>query len=145
MKSFAIRITIHARPETVWALLTDGASYPQWNSTVKRVEGRIASGEKVTVFAKAAPGRAFALRVTEFTPPRSMTWRGGMPLGLFTGTRRYTLTPLADGDVEFSMREQFSGPLAPLIGRAIPDMQPMFEAFAADLKLRAETPRTKAN
>ena len=145
MKSFFARIAIHARPETVWAVLTDGASYPQWNSTVARVNGRIASGEKLTVFAKAAPGRAFALRVTEFTPPRSMTWRGGMPLGLFTGTRRYTLTPRADGDVEFSMREEFSGPLAPLIGRAIPYMRPMFEAFTADLKSRAEAPQAKAN
>jgi hypothetical protein len=137
MKSFATKITIRARPETVWALLTDAAGYPSWNSTVEKVEGRIAAGEKVTVHAKASPGRGFALTVAELVPPRKMVWTGGMPLGLFTGTRSYTLTLTPDG-VEFAMREEFSGPLAPLITRSIPDLQPAFDTFAADLKRRAE-------
>jgi hypothetical protein len=62
----------------------------------------------------------------------------GMPLGLFTGARRYTLTPSAQDGVTFAMREEYSGPLAPLIARLIPNLQPSFEAFAADLKRRAE-------
>jgi hypothetical protein len=138
MKHFATSITMRARPETVWALLTDAAGYPQWNSTVTKIEGRIAAGEKVTVHAKAAPSRAFPLKVTEFVPPRRMVWSGGMPLGLFTGTRSYTLTPTSSGEVEFAMREEFSGFLAPLITRSIPDLQPAFDTFAADLKRRAE-------
>jgi hypothetical protein len=138
MKSFAASITIRARPEAIWALLTDAAGYRQWNSTVERIVGRIAPGEKVTVYSKASPGRAFPLTVTEFTPPRKMIWSGGMPLGLFTGTRSYTLTPASGGEVAFAMREEFHGLLAPLITRSIPDLQPAFEAFAADLKRRAE-------
>jgi hypothetical protein len=143
MKSFATSVTIRARPETVWALLTDAAGYPQWNSTVEKIDGRIAAGETVTVHAKAAPdtkasGRAFPLRVTEFVPPQRMVWTGGMPLGLFRGTRSYTLTPRTEGEVEFAMREEFSGLLAPLITRSIPDLQPAFDTFAADLKHRAE-------
>src|ERR1700704_5106243 len=131
MKSFATAITIRARPETVWALLTDAARYPQWNSTVEKIDGRIAAGEKVTVHAKATPGRAFPLTVTAFVPPQRMVWTGGMPLGLFTGTRSYTLTPTSQGEVEFAMREEFSGLLAPLIARPIPDLQPAFDQFAA--------------
>jgi hypothetical protein len=143
MKSFATSVTIRACPETVWALLTDAAGYPQWNSTVEKIDGRIAAGETVTVHAKAAPGtkasgRAFPLRVTEFVPPQKMVWTGGMPLGLFTGTRSYTLTPRTEGEVEFAMREEFRGLLAPLITRSIPDLQPTFDTFAADLKRRAE-------
>lgn len=138
MKSFATSITIRARAEIVWALLTDAAGYPQWNSTVEKIDGRIAAGEKVTVYAKATPGRAFPLRVTEFVPPRRMVWTGGMPLGLFTGTRSYTVTPISDGEVEFAMREEFSGLLAPLITRSIPDLQSAFDTFAADLKRRTE-------
>jgi hypothetical protein len=68
-----------------------------------------------------------------------MVWSGGMPLGLFTGKRTYTLTPAKDGGVAFAMREEFSGLLAPLITRSIPDLQPAFDAFAADLKRRAES------
>ena len=138
MKSFATAITIRARPETIWALLTDAAGYPQWNSTVERIAGRIAPGETVTVHAKATPGRAFPVRVTAFAPPQKMMWSGGMPLGLFTGRRSFTLTPAPGGEVTFAMREEFSGLLAPLITRSIPDLQPMFDAFAADLKRRAE-------
>lgn len=36
------------------------------------------------------------------------------------------------------MREEFSGLMAPLITRSIPDLQPSFDRFAADLKARAE-------
>ena len=138
MKAFATSITIRARPEAIWAVLTDAAGYPQWNSTVARIDGRIAAGEKVTVHAKATSGRAFPLKVTEFVPARKMVWTGGMPFGLFTGTRSYTLTPTSADGVEFAMREEFSGLLAPLIARSIPDLQPAFDAFAADLKRHAE-------
>ena len=138
MKSFATSITIRAPVGTVWALLTDAARYPQWNSTVERIDGRIAAGGRVTVHAKAAPGRAFALRVAEFSPPRRMVWVGGLPLGLFAGSRSFTLTPKANGEVGFAMAEHYDGLLAPLITRSIPDLQPAFDAFAADLKRRAE-------
>jgi len=65
-------------------------------------------------------------------------WRGGLPLGLFVGERVFTLTPGSGGAVEFSMRETFTGLLAPLIGRTLPDMQPAFEQFADALKREAE-------
>jgi hypothetical protein len=148
MKRFATAITIRARPETIWALLTDAAGYPQWNSTVERIDGHIAAGGKITVHtksaAKSAPGRAFPLRVTQFEPVRRMTWAGGMPLGLFTGIRTFVLTPTASGDVAFAMEEIYRGPLAPLIARSIPDLQPAFDTFAADLKRRAEAQPARA-
>jgi hypothetical protein len=138
MKRFATAVTIHARPETIWALLTDAAAYPQWNSTVERIDGHIVAGGRVTVHAKSAPGRAFPLRITEFVPSQKMVWAGGMPLGLFAGTRSFVLTA-ASGGVSFAMDETYDGLLAPLITRSIPDLQPAFDTFAADLKRRAET------
>jgi hypothetical protein len=138
MKSFATRISIQAPPEAIWRILTDAASYPAWNSTVDRVEGRIAAGEKITVHTKLAPGHAFPVRVAEFEPARRMVWRGGMPLGLFKGERTFELSQTAQGGVEFAMAESFSGLLAPLIARSIPDLQPAFDQFAACLKARAE-------
>src|SRR5580698_9309361 len=92
MKRFATSITIRAPAQSVWALLTDAAGYPGWNSTIEKIDGRIAAGETVKLYAKATPGRAFSLKVTEFASGRGMTWSGGMPMGLFTGTRRLTLT-----------------------------------------------------
>jgi hypothetical protein len=61
-----------------------------------------------------------------------------MPLGLFTGARSFTLVPAADGSVKFAMQETYSGLFASLIIRSIPDLQPAFDTFAADLKRRAE-------
>ncbi len=138
MKRFSTSTIIHAPADAIWALLTDAAGYAAWNSTVDRVVGTIAAGGKVIVHAKASPGRAFPLTVIEFVPSQRMVWSGGMPLGLFTGARTYTLTPQPGGGVEFAMREEFSGALAPLITRSIPDLQPAFDQFAADLKRRAE-------
>lgn len=138
MKSFATTIAIDAPAAAVWSLLTDAPGYPAWNSTVTRIEGRIAFGEKLTVHAKASPGRAFPLRVSVFKTPALMVWTGGMKLGLFTGTRIFTLTPSPGGGVVFSMQEGFAGLLAGLITRSIPDLQPAFDTFAADLKRQAE-------
>lgn len=139
MKSFAASIVIRAPVERVWSLLTQADRYPAWNSTIERIAGRIAPGEKITVHTKATQGRAFPVSVTEFEPNRRMIWSGGLPLGLFTGQRTYTLSQLAGGDVEFAMREEFRGLLAWLIARSIPDLQPAFDAFAADLKRQAES------
>ena len=138
MKSFATKAIIRAPVERIWSILTDAAAYPSWSSTVERVVGNIAAGEKVTVYAKASPGRAFPLQVTELEANRRMVWTGGMPFGLFTGRRTYTLEQKSLGEIEFALREAFSGLMAPLITRSIPDLQPSFDQFAADLKARAE-------
>jgi hypothetical protein len=78
------------------------------------------------------------VKVTEFVPEQKMTWTGGMPLGLFTGERSFTLSPQDDGATEFTLREVFSGPLLGLLGRSLPDLNTAFVQFAASLKRRAE-------
>src|SRR5690242_1659791 len=114
MKSFATRTTIHAAPDAIWRLLTDAPNYPSWNTTVTRVDGRIALGEQVTVHAKVAPGRAFPVKVVAFEAPTRMVWSSGMPLGLFKGERTYELRPRSSDAVDFLMQEAYTGALAPL-------------------------------
>jgi hypothetical protein len=138
MKEYSASAVINASPEKIWAILTDAAKYPEWDPVAERIEGRIALGEKVTAYTKLSPGRGFSAKVTEFEPGRKMTWSGGMPLGLFTGIRTFTLVPQADGTVEFTLRETFSGPMLALIGGSIPDMTEPFKGFVAGLKQRAE-------
>jgi hypothetical protein len=138
MKSFQVSTSVRASTDTIWKILTDASNYTTWNRTIDKVEGRIASGEKVIVHTKLSPGRAFPVKVTEFIPGKKMVWAGGMPLGLFKGERTFTLTERGDGTVEFCMSEAFSGLLSPLIERSIPNLQPAFDEFAACLKKRAE-------
>ena len=137
MKSFEATSLIDARPEAIWAVLADAPGYANWDSGVVRVEGRIAPQEKIKVVSEANPGRAFGVKVTEFSPGERMVWTGGMPLGLFKGVRTFTLTP-EDGATRFRMREEYTGPMLPLIWRSMPDLQPSFDQFARGLKARAE-------
>jgi hypothetical protein len=137
-KTFQTSIEIASSAEQVWSVLTDAARYTTWNSTVDRVEGSIARGNTVTVHAKISPGRTFPVRVTQFDAQRSMTWSNAMPLGLFKGERVFTLSPSGAGRVRFAMKETYSGLLAPVITKSIPDLQPVFDQFAADLKAHIE-------
>ena len=98
----------------------------------------MASGERLKVYSKLSPGRAFPVRVTELDASVRMVWSSGMPFGLFKGVRTFSLTPIAGGATEFALREVFTGPMLKLIGRSIPDMTDAFAAFASGLKARAE-------
>lgn len=138
MKHYEAAATIAAPPAQVWAVLADGASWPAWDSGVEGVEGRIAAGEKVRIRSSAAPGRTFPVVVSAFEPPHRLVFTGGMPLGLFRGVRTYTLVP-SDGDTLFRMREEYTGPMLPLIWRSMPDLQPSFDRFATGLKKRIES------
>ncbi len=137
MRHYESAALIDARPEAIWAVLTDADGYADWDSGVVRVEGRIAPQEKIKLVPEVNPKRAFPLEVTEFSPAERMTWTGGMPLGLLKGVRTFTLTPEGTG-TRFTMREEYSGPMLPLIWRSMPDLGPSFEQFASGLKARAE-------
>ncbi|MEM7692959.1 MAG: SRPBCC family protein [Pseudomonadota bacterium] len=89
------------------------------------------------VWSPVAPGRAFARRVGEVEAPRQMVWRGGMPLGLFTGRRTLCLSPAGAG-TELSMRETFSGPLAPMNVRKMPDLSAAFAQLLGAVKREVE-------
>jgi hypothetical protein len=140
VKAYDASSTIEAGPDAVWQILTDAPRYSEWDSGVERVEGRIAPGETIKVVSNVNPGRAFPVKVTEFVPGQRMTWTGGMPLWLFKGVRTFTLSPQGTGATRFTMREEYTGPLLPLIWRSMPDLGPSFEQFAKGLKTRAESP-----
>ena len=133
---FEASADIQAPPDRIWSILTDAPAYPTWGSGVTNVEGRIADGEKITVRSEVAAGRAFPVKVA-MRPPNEMTWTGGMPLGLFTGVRSFRLAP-TDSGTKVTMREEYSGPLAGLMSRSIPDLQPSFDTFVTGLKAHAE-------
>ena len=118
-------------------MLSDVASWPRWESGVTKVDGVLGLGEKLSISVEANPGRAFPVKVVTLREPQQIVVRGGMPLGLFTGVRTYTLD--ADGaGTRFTMREEYAGPLAGVIFRSIPDLGPSFQQFADGLKRQAE-------
>lgn len=138
MKSFSASANIKATADIIWRILTDAPNYPSWDPGVLRIEGTIAPGQSVTAYTRLNPKRAFPAKVTEFVPNQRMTWVGGMPLGLFKGVRTFTLSPKADGSIDFTLREDYGGPLLPLFAGSVPDLTQSFVDFANGLKARAE-------
>lgn len=139
MRSFQVTTTIACAPEAIWSVLMDTTSYPEWAVGTHRLEGEFRQGGVLKLFTVSKPHKAMSLTVRQLVAPITFTLSGGLPLGLFKGTRTFTLTPQPDGTTEFHMREVFTGPLGPLLGRMLPDLTPSFEAYAAGLKNRCES------
>lgn len=139
MRYYEASSMIDSTPEEVWAVLSDGANWMAWDSGVDAVEGRIELGGTIKIRSQVAPGRTFPVKVTTFDPPARLQFSGGMPLGLFRGVRTYKVSPSADGATTFLLREEYTGPLLPLIWRSMPDLSPSFERFAQGLKQRVES------
>ena len=136
-KRFHVGRRIAASPERVWSLLTDASSYPDWNPSIANIEGDMSMGSKVRLVSKVNPKRTFTLTATVGEPPNAMVWSDGMPFGLFTGERTFRLSA-AERGTNFSMTEEFRGPLSGLITKAIPDMTDSFDHYADGLKAAAE-------
>ena len=133
---YSVATKISASPDVVWSILTDAKGYTGWNSTIVSIEGDIALGSTVKLVSKSAPDRTFALKVSEFTAPKTMVWEDGGKA--FMGVRRYSLLPNPDGTTIFAMSETLSGRMLSMIEPSLPDFAPSFEAIAADLKRASE-------
>jgi hypothetical protein len=138
MKFYEAESTINADAAQVWKVLIDTASWPSWDSGVDAVEGAPALGDKIVIRSKAAPGRAFPVRVAALDAPRKLVFSGGMPLGLFRGVRTYTLDE-SSGSTRFHMREEYTGAMLGPISKSMPDLAPSFRQFADGLKARVES------
>jgi len=138
VKFYETKIEIASPPAQVWQILTEEMPHRPEPFGIARFEGTIARGTKIKLWSEVAPNRAFALKVTKFDEPNVMVWRGGMPFGLFVGTRTFTISATQHGS-EFQMREEFSGPLAGPITKSMPDLTPSFTKFANTLKQEAES------
>jgi uncharacterized protein YndB with AHSA1/START domain len=130
---------IQADEAIIWALLTNAADYPRWNSTVTSIEGQIALGEKIVLKSTLDAKRSFKLKVKEFQPGKKLVWGDGK------GQRTYTLANNSDGTVTFSMSERIGGLMFPMYAKYIPSFDENFDTFAADLKKEAELIQSKAN
>jgi uncharacterized protein YndB with AHSA1/START domain len=62
MKELHSQIDINASAERVWQLLTDFASYPQWNPFIRRISGEPATGERLKVRLEPPESRGITLR-----------------------------------------------------------------------------------
>ena len=142
MKELHSQIEINASAERVWRLLTDFASYPQWNPFIRTISGQLAPGERLQARIEPPGGRGmtFKPKVLNAEPNRELRWLGHLLIpGLFDGEHSFTIQPLEDERVRFIQREAFKGLLVPLFARSLEtSTQRGFEEMNHALKERAE-------
>lgn len=134
----SVSVNIEADAAIIWALLTNAADFPRWNSTVISISGKIQNGETIELKSTLDEKRTFKLKIKEFVPNQRLVW--GDPMG----SRVYSLEKAGKG-TQFKMSEKIGGPLFPLFAGMIPSFDESFDKFAADLKKEAETIQRSKN
>ena len=142
MKIVSSSIEIAAPPEKMWRVLTDFASYPQWNPFIQSISGSLAIGERLRVCIKPPGGKAMTFRPTVLMVEdnRKLRWKGRLLFpGIFDGEHHFELVPTPSGS-SFSQEEKFSGVLVRMMGAAIfQRTQRGFAEMNKALKQKAET------
>ena len=131
MHSVEAETLINARSATVWEIITDARNYTVWESGITHFRGELRNGGTIRIRTHTGGNRAFRLRVRQM-PGEVMTWTMGLPLGLLTGVRTFTLEPLG-GMTYLRVKEEFTGPLCGLLlWEFVSDTQ---QAFIASLRV----------
>jgi hypothetical protein len=135
-------IVIGADAEAVWKVLTDFDRYIEWNPFISGIEGRLASGERLTVhFARdGSKGVTFRPTVLYAEKLREVRWLGHLILPLlFDGEHRLVIDPIDEKHVRFTQREVFTGLLVPLLWRDLDtNTRQGFQRMNRALKERVE-------
>ena len=144
MKELHSQIEIDASVERVWDILTDFASYPQWNPFIRTISGELKVGERLKVRLEPPDSRGITLRPTVLSaePKRLMRWVGHLLVpGLFDGEHSLATESLGENHVRFVQHEAFKGVLVSLLARSL-DKNTLrgFEEMNEALKERAEAP-----
>ena len=128
---------INARSATVWDIITDARNYTVWESGITHVRGELRNGGTIRIRTYAGGDRTFRLRVQQM-PGEVMTWTRGVPLGLLSGVRTFTLKPLG-GMTHLRVKEEFTGPLCGLLlWEFVSDTQQAFIDYVNAVRKRAE-------
>ena len=142
MKELHSEIEIDASAQRVWDILTDFASYPQWNPFIRRIRGDLEVGKRLEVRLEPPDSRGITMRPTVLRaePNRLMRWVGHLFFpGIFDGEHTLAIHLLEGDRVRFVQHEAFKGVLVRLLARSL-DKNTLrgFEEMNEALKERAE-------
>ena len=141
MRLISSSIEIDATPERVWRVLTDFASYPQWNPFIQSISGSLEAGKRLSVRIKPPGGEAMGFKPTvlQVEENRRLSWVGRLLLpGIFDGEHHFELKHTANGS-SLSQEERFSGVLVRMMGAStFQQTQRGFIEMNEALKRRAE-------
>ena len=142
MKEVRAEIEINSYPENVWKILTDFATYDQWNPFINKIIGLPTEGSKIDISIETPSGknRKYSPRITKVEEGRELRWFGKSSLpGFLNAEHIFTIEELQPERVRFTQREVFDGLLTRLFGKGLDiDVRQGFQDMNEALKKRAE-------
>ena len=138
-KEIKTQITIQASANTVWNILMDFNSYPEWNPFIKKLEGNPSAGERLNVFIQPAnsKGMTFTPKVLVAEPNKHFEWVGNLLFkGIFDGRHAFIIREESNKECTLFHEEYFSGILSFIYNTD--NAKAGFEAMNEMVKLRAE-------
>jgi hypothetical protein len=142
VKEVRSEIVINSYPENVWKILTDFATYDQWNPFINKIIGLPREGDKIDIYIETPSGkkRKYSPRVTKVEEARELRWFGKSSLpGLLNAEHIFTIEEIQPQQVRFVQLEVFDGLLSGLFGKGMDsDVKQGFEDMNYALKKHAE-------
>ena len=142
MKEVRSEIEIASYPESVWKILTDFATYDQWNPFINKIIGLPTEGSKIDIYIETPSGknRKYSPRITKVEEGRELRWFGKSSLpGFLNAEHIFTIEERQPESVRFIQREVFDGLLTRLFGKGLDtDVMQGFQDMNDALKKRAE-------
>lgn len=110
-KEIVTQITLDASPQDVWAVLSDGKRYGEWNPFIIDMQGPIEKGAKIrnTMQPTAKRQMVFKPKILVAKPNQELRWLGRTFLpGIFDGEHYFLLRGAGEQTV-LTHGEKFSG------------------------------------
>jgi hypothetical protein len=139
ISAISATIEIAAPPEQVWAVLTDLASYPEWNPVFREASGQLTPGNRVTITSThPETGHTMTVKVKVLTAESAseLRWVSSV-LGVMTSEHSFILS-LTSGGTQLVQTQTYRGMFTRFPPKTIRRIQASFEAINQAIKQRAE-------
>ncbi len=134
-------VEIDAPRDLVWSILSDIASYHEWNPFITAFSGPLKVGEHicVTISPPDSSDFRFTPQLLVFDEGREIRWRGKMIAAfVFSGEHYLTLHDVGNGRTKLVHGEEFEGFLLKFMKRQMGATARGFALMNQALKRRAE-------
>lgn len=119
-KAIESDLTISARPDQVWEVLTDFDAYPAWNPFITKMEVQLGEGAPFRAMSRLPAGirLGFVGTVLSVVREKELSWSGRptiMPGSAMTVKHTFTLEPVPEG-THLHQLEEATGFMIPVSG-----------------------------
>lgn len=140
--SIETQIDIAAPAARVWSVACDLEGYPQWNRFIRRADGPLAKGGRLSLYIDPPHGLPMTIhpKILDYDPTGTLRWRGRiLAPGIFDSEHLLEVAPLDSTHARFTQNETFTGILVPFLAPTLNGgMKRGFEQMNQALKQRAE-------